>query len=87
MVLKMELTVCAMCDCRTEYQTIRLEFLNSIYSLDSEIMILSNDKLLHLLLYAKLYSFEINREIIKVTIKSPLLLSAKICVEIILLLS
>ena len=33
-------------------------------------MILSNDKLLHLMSYgSKLYSFEINREIIKLTIK------------------
>ena len=72
-----------MCDCGSatkttlhfllqcqQYQTIRLELLNSIYDLDSEIRTLSNDKLLHLLLYgSKLYSFEINREIIKLTIK------------------
>ena len=42
----------------------------SIYNLDPEIRKLSNDKLLHSLLYgSKLYSFEINREIIKVTVK------------------
>ena len=53
-----------------QYQTIKLELLKSIYNLDPKIRKLSNDKLLHLLLYgSKLYSFEINREIIKLTIK------------------
>ena len=72
-----------MCDCSSatettshfllqcqQYQTIRLELLNSIYNLDPKVKNLSNNKLLHLLLYgSKLYSFEINREIIKLTIK------------------
>ena len=78
-----------MCDCGSatettlhfllqcqQYQTIRLELLNSIYNLDPKVMDLSNDKLLHLLLYgSKLYVFEKNREMIKGTImqiwKSP----------------
>ena len=48
------------------YQTIRVELLNSIYNLNPKIRKLSNDKLLQLLLYrSKLYSFKINREIIK----------------------
>ena len=51
-------------------QTIRLEVLNSIYNLGPRTRNLSNDKLLHLLLYgSKLYSFKIHREIIKLTIK------------------
>ena len=72
-----------MCDCGSatetilhfllqcqQYQTIRLELPNSIYNLDPKIKNLSNKKLLHLSLYgSKLYSFEINREIIKITIK------------------
>ena len=72
-----------MCDCGSatettlhfllqcqQYQTISLELLKSIYNLDPKIKSLSNDKLLHLLLYrSKLYSFETNREIIKLTIK------------------
>ena len=72
-----------MCDCGSatdatlhfllqcqQYQTSRLELLNSIYNLDPKIRNLSNDKCLHLLLYgSKSYSFEINREIIKLTIK------------------
>ena len=71
-----------MCDCGSatettlhfllqcqQYQT-RLELLNSIYNLVPKIRTLSIDKLLHLLLYwSKLYSFEINGEIIKLTIK------------------
>ena len=53
-----------------QYQAIILELLNSIYKLDAKIRKLSNGKLLHLLFYgSKLYSFEINREIIKLTIK------------------
>ena len=52
-----------------QYQTIRLEIFNSIYNLDHKIRNLSNDKLLHLLSYrSKVYGFEINREIIKLTI-------------------
>ena len=52
------------------YQTLRSELFNSIYNLEPNIRKLSNDKLLHLLSYgSKLYSFEINREIIKLTIK------------------
>ena len=71
-----------MCDCGSatetlhfllqcqQYQTIRLVLLNSIYNLDPKIRKLSNDNLLHLLLYgSKLYSFEINREIIQITRK------------------
>ena len=68
-----------MCDCGSatkttlhfllqcqQYQTISLELLKSIYNLHPKIKNLSNDKLLHLLLYrSKLYSFETNREIIK----------------------
>ena len=71
-----------MCDCGSatettlhfllqcqQYQT-RLELLNSIYNLVPKVRKLSIDKLLHLLLYwSKLYSFEINGEIIKLTIK------------------
>ena len=53
-----------------QYQTIRLELLNSIYNVDPKIRKLSNDKILHLSLYGStLYSFEINREIIKLTVK------------------
>ena len=53
-----------------EYQTKRLEFLNSIYYLDPKVRTFSNDKLLNLLLYgSKLYSFKRNIEIIKLTIK------------------
>ena len=49
---------------------ITLKLLNSIYKLDPEIRRLSYDKLFHLLLYgSKLYSFEINREIVKLNIK------------------
>ena len=45
-----------------QYQTIELELINSIYNLDPKIRILSNDKILHLLLYgSKLSSFEINK--------------------------
>ena len=52
------------------YQTIKLELLNSIYNLDPKIKKWSNDKLLHLLWYgSKLYSFEVNGEIIKLTLK------------------
>ena len=65
-----------MCDCGSaaetilhfllqcqQYQTIRLELLNSIYNLHPKIRKLSNDKLSHLLLYgSKLYSFEIQIE-------------------------
>ena len=52
-----------------QYQTIRLEIFNSICNLDPKIRNLSNDKLLHLLSYrSKVYGFEINREIIKLTI-------------------
>ena len=46
----------------------RLQLLNSICNLDSKIRNLSHDKLFHLLL-SKLYSFEINREIIKLSTK------------------
>ena len=85
-----------------QYQTIRLELLNSIYNLDPNIRKLSNDKLLHLLLYrSNLHSFEINREVIKLTIKFlnlskrfeiPLFwpvypLPLNVCVEILLLSS
>ena len=53
-----------------QYQTTRLELLNSIYNLDPNIRKLSNGKPLHLLLYrSNLYSFEINRGIIELTIK------------------
>ena len=53
-----------------QYQTIRLELFNSIYNLDLKIRNLSNDKILHLLLYvSKLYTLEINRETIKLTTK------------------
>ena len=53
-----------------QYQTVRLELLNSIYNFDPKIRNMSNDKLLHLLFYGtKLYCFEINREAIKLTIK------------------
>ena len=72
-----------MCDCGSatetalhfllkcqQYQTIRLELLNIIYNLDPKIRNLTHDNILHLLLYrSKLYSFEINRKIIKLTIK------------------
>ena len=72
-----------MCDCGSatettlhflfqcqQYQTIRLELPKNIYNLDPNIRKLSNDKLLRLLLYgSSLYSFEINREIIQLTIK------------------
>ena len=72
-----------MCDCGSatettlqfflqcqQYQTITLELLNSIYNLDPQIYKLYINKLLHLLLHgSKLYSFEINREIIKLIIK------------------
>ena len=72
-----------MCDCGSatettlhfllqcqQYQAIRLELLNSIYNLDPKIRNLFTDKLLHFLLYeSKLYNFDINREIIKLTIK------------------
>ena len=104
-----------MCDCGSvtettlhfflqwqQHQTIRLELLYSIYNLDPKIRNLSNDKLLHLLIYgSKFYSFEINRKVIKLTIKFlklskhferallwpvfPLL--PNICVEILLLFS
>ena len=52
-----------------QYQTIKLELLNSIYNLDPKIRKLSNDKLLHLWYGSKLYNFEINGEIIKLTMK------------------
>ena len=72
-----------MCDCGSatettlhflsqwqQYQAITLELLNSIYNLDPKMKNLSNDKVLHLLLSeSKLYSFEKNREIIKLFIK------------------
>ena len=72
-----------MCDCGSATETtwhfllqyqqrqiIRLELLKSINNLDPKIRNLSNDKLMYLLLHwSKLYSFEINREIIKLTIK------------------
>ena len=63
-----ETTIHFLLQCQ-QYQTIRLELLNSIYNLDPKIRDLSNDKLLHLLLYgSKLYVFEKNREMIKVMI-------------------
>ena len=52
-----------------QYQTIRLELINSIYYLDPKIRNLSNDKLLNLLHGSKLCCFKINREIIKLTVK------------------
>ena len=49
---------------------IRLELLNSIYNLDPRTRNLSIEKLSHLLLYgSKINSSEINREIIKLTVK------------------
>ena len=81
MVLKMEANCMCNCGVATEtalhfllqcqqYQTIRLELHTSIYNLDPKIRNLSNNKILYLLLFRpKLYSFEINREIIKLTIK------------------
>ena len=50
----------------------KIRTLNSIYNLDPKIRKLSNDKLLYLLYLSKLYSFEINGEIIKVSFESYL---------------
>ena len=53
-----------------QYQTIKLELHNSIYNVHPKIKNLSDDKRLPLLLHgSKLYSSEINREIIKPTRK------------------